>query len=243
LGSPSPSLARRAIEALKPFVPTAVKRRVIRVLPPRFYGLVDRDWHRRAVGGRWEELGRLQFDYLRSAGLHPEHYLLDVGCGSLRGGVHFIRFLEAGHYVGIDKNPDRLEAGRRIELPRYGLEHKQPVLEVVDDFDVGHIGCSFDFALAQSVFTHLPRNLIELCIAKVGAVLVPGGRFYATFNARRAGEEAMADRSNLPFEKDPIYRYEPEILRSLGEDAGLAVDVVADWGHPRSQAMLVFTKD
>lgn len=241
MGSPAARLVRRALEALKPFVPVAVKRRVLRVLPPRLYGLVDRDWHRRAVGGRWNELGRLQFEYLRSAGLRPEHYLLDVGCGSLRGGVHFIRFLEPGHYFGIDKNPARLEAGRSVELPRYGLEGKRPLLELVDDFNVARLGRSFDFALAQSVFTHLPLDLIELCIANVGAVLAPGGRFYATFYPRAPGDADVVDRSQLPFEKDPIYRYDPDALRSLGEEAGLAVEVVADWGHPRGQAMLVLT--
>ena len=37
--------------------------------------------HRDYVGGRWEELGRLQFDFLCDHGLRPEHVLLDVACG------------------------------------------------------------------------------------------------------------------------------------------------------------------
>jgi len=42
--------------------------------------------HRQAIGGLWEEMGKLQFDYLISQKLMPHHQFLDVGCGSLRGG-------------------------------------------------------------------------------------------------------------------------------------------------------------
>jgi SAM-dependent methyltransferase len=232
---------RRAIQAVKPFLPVTLKRRLIRAVPPRFYRLVDPDWHRRAVGGRWEELGRLQFDYVRSGGLEPQHYFLDLGCGSLRGGVHFIRYLEPGHYFGIDKNPERLEAGRRVELPRYRLEHKRPVLEVIDDFQVARLGQDFDYALAQSVFTHLSLELVGLCIRNVARALAPGGRFYATFLEGGSGSTDVVDRSHLAFEKDPIYRHDPAALRLLAEEAGLSAQHVSDWGHPRGQAMLVLS--
>jgi hypothetical protein len=43
--------------------------------------------HRDLVGGLWEELGRLQFEFLVGAGLRPEMRLLDIGCGCPRGGV------------------------------------------------------------------------------------------------------------------------------------------------------------
>jgi hypothetical protein len=59
---------------------------------------------RSIVGGEWDEIGRLQFDFLNGAGLKPRHVLLDVGCGCLRGGVHFVAYLERGNYVGIDIN-------------------------------------------------------------------------------------------------------------------------------------------
>ncbi len=43
----------------------------------------------RAVGGMWEEIGRLQFVFLVEKGLQPHHEMLDIGCGTLRGGRHF----------------------------------------------------------------------------------------------------------------------------------------------------------
>lgn len=48
--------------------------------------------HRDFVGGQWDELGIFQLKLLQSFGLHPEHTLLDVGCGALRGGIRFAEF-------------------------------------------------------------------------------------------------------------------------------------------------------
>ncbi len=116
----------------------------------------------------WEEIGKLQFDFLVERGLQPGHYLLDIGCGSLRGGVHFIRYLDKGRYFGLEKEASLLEAGRSVELKRYALEEKGPQLFEADDFDLSALPpeVRFDFMLAQSVFTHLPPQLIEFCVKR-----------------------------------------------------------------------------
>src|ERR1700679_133746 len=79
--------------------------------------------HRSAVGGMWDEVGQLQFEFLVSEGLAPDSYLLDMGCGSLRGGIHFISHLEPSHYFGIDRTPRLLAAGE-TELERAGVAGK-----------------------------------------------------------------------------------------------------------------------
>ncbi len=50
-------------------------------------------WSGKAVGGMWDKVGVLQFDFLMKQGLQSHYALLDVGCGSLRGGIHFIKYL------------------------------------------------------------------------------------------------------------------------------------------------------
>jgi len=134
----------------------------------------------RRRGALRERIGRLQFEFLVGRGLRPEHYLLDVGCGNLRGGVHFIRYLDPGHYYGIDKNPERLDQGRR-EVKRLGLADKHPRLVQIEDFNFQALNHTFDYALAQSLFTHLPLNSILRCLVMIEPVLRPGGEFYATF--------------------------------------------------------------
>jgi SAM-dependent methyltransferase len=129
--------AQALVVRVKPFVPVFVKRPLRRALPVRYHHYVDPDWHRRMIRHNvkyWDYLGRLQLDYLVERGLEPAHHLLDVGCGPLRAGVHFIRYLEPGHYAGVDRRPELLEAGRTVELPRHGLEGKEPVLLASDRF-------------------------------------------------------------------------------------------------------------
>src|SRR4051812_28089921 len=82
---------------------------------------VARGDHRLRVGGMWDEIGKIQFDYLVAQGLRPDSYLLDVGCGSLRGGIHFIDYLEPHHYFGIDSNQSLVQAGLTVEIPAAGL--------------------------------------------------------------------------------------------------------------------------
>ena len=147
---------------------------------------VARRRHRAFVGGKWDEIGQLQFDFLKACGLRPQHRLLDVGCGALRGGIHFIRYLDPGHYHGIDMNASLIRAGQTVELVEAGLQDRRPRLLVNDAFEFARFDAKFEFALAVSVFTHLPINSIQRCLINLAAVLEPGGRFYATyFEARR----------------------------------------------------------
>jgi hypothetical protein len=84
--------------------------------------------HREYVGGLWDEMGELQFDFLVEQGLMPSDVLLDVGCGSLRGGVHFIRYLEPGNYLGMEKEQELLQLGVKSELGMESLQARRPEL-------------------------------------------------------------------------------------------------------------------
>ena len=142
------------------------------------------DAHRAQVGGMFDEIGRLQLDFLIGQGLAPGDRLLDVGCGCLRGGVHFVGYLEPGHYYGIDLSADLIRAGLEVELPRAGLRGRlarRPPARERRLRGCRSFGVTFDAAWAQSVFTHLPGDVIRKCLAEVARCMRPGGRFFATF--------------------------------------------------------------
>jgi hypothetical protein len=82
--------------------------------------------HRDLVGGNWDALGTLQFEFLLAQGLLPNSYLLDIGAGCLRGGVRYAEYLAPGHYFGVDAHQSLLDAGYDIELAAAGLRHKVP---------------------------------------------------------------------------------------------------------------------
>jgi hypothetical protein len=71
--------------------------------------LVEEGNHRDVVGGLWNEVGKLQFHYLVAHGLMPSSALIDIGCGCLRGGVHFIAYLDQDRYFGLDLNNSLLD--------------------------------------------------------------------------------------------------------------------------------------
>ena len=212
---------------------------------------LDKDsWHRTKIGGLWDEIGNLQFNFLKDQGLQPFNYFLDIGCGSLRGGIHFIDYLMSDHYFGIDKEKELIEAGKSIELKKETLEQKNPTLVQMENFDFFLLNQKFEYALAQSVFTHLPINSIINCVMKIDKALVPGGKFFATFFENKKGkfnlELVMHSQIDGPdsasyFDKDPFH-YDFETFEWICEGTDLKATYMGNWNHPRDQKMLVFTK-
>jgi SAM-dependent methyltransferase len=208
-----------------------------------------RDDLRSTVGGHWDEIGRLQFEYLVSEGLEPRHAFLDLGCGVLRGGLHFVRYLDRGNYYGIDISPQMIEGAGR-ELVDANLADRDAHLRVTDTFDAD-FGRRFDFAIAQSVFTHVPLNSIHRALGAVARSMDEGGRFYATFFRGPSGSdrfEPVAQPAHSGYEPivttadaDPFH-YSPADFVALCADLPFAVDDVGDWNHPRGQQMLRFRR-
>ncbi len=159
--------------------------------------------HREVIGGLWDQIGLLQLDFLRAQGLLPNHHMLDLGCGSLRGGVHFVRYLDAGRYHGLDSNQSLLDVGYETELAVVGLQDRLPRSNLFcnPDFFLPVEDGFFDIGIAQSVFTHLTFNSIRRCLELVA----PKQALVCTVRATRAvdataasvqeeaGEEASAE--------------------------------------------------
>jgi SAM-dependent methyltransferase len=197
--------------------------------------------------GLWHQIGRLQFDFLVAAGLRPEHRMLDVGCGPLRGGQHFISYLDAGHYWGIDRDPKVLEAGLAHGVAEALAAEKKPTLVEMADFGFERLGQTFDYALAQSVFTHLPLNSIMRCLVGMARVLAPDGRFYATFFDNPGGKRNIEPVHHEPggittfYDADPFH-YDVQTLADACVGTGLKMEHLGEWDHPRDQRMLAFTR-
>lgn len=206
---------------------------------------IARGEHRERIGGMWDEIGQLQYNFLKAQGLSESNRLLDIGCGSLRGGVHFIRYLDVGNYHGIDMNASLIQAGRDVEVPSAGLTTKNPHLLVDESFDFTKFGASFDFAIAVSVFTHISMNAIQRCLINVADVLKPGGRFYATYfpapQLHFLKTLLHANQVTTFSDRDPFH-YHPSVFQFLTTDLPLSVRNIGVWGHPRGQEMLEFTR-
>lgn len=50
----------------------------------------------------WKMKQDFQINFLKSQGLKEKDQLLDIGCGTLRGGIPIIKYLDSGNYCGIE---------------------------------------------------------------------------------------------------------------------------------------------
>lgn len=132
----------------------------------------------RLVGGESELMGPWQLKLLKELGLRPQDTLLDMGCGTLRGGLQFIPYLEPGNYTGVEPNKYLLIEGRQL-LAESDLLSRQPTLQRLAEFQSGEK--KFDWILTQSVLNHLDRDGVLGVIKIVAASLAPGGRWVTTY--------------------------------------------------------------
>lgn len=191
--------------------------------------------HREAVGGHWEEMGDLGLEFLMSKGLTPVHKLLDLGCGPGRIGRKLIDYLHPFNYVGIDREQWLLRAFYS-EVAEITTKDTLPILLqmdlVEDDWDEV-LSMKFDYAFAQSVFTHLSMDQIIKVLGKLKSVL--SGSLYATYF-----EEGQGHPVSTYTHKDPFH-YTQMAFKKIAAKTGYTVEFLGSWDHPRGQLMSKWT--
>lgn len=192
--------------------------------------------HRSYVGGLWDELGLLQLQFLKQQGLEPSDTLLDIACGSLRAGRHFIPYLDRGNYLGLDKNCLLIKRGKNKELSKLILSQKRPEFLVSASFEFEKFSKKASFSIAQSLFTHLTSEDIQLCLSNLFIWVEPGHKFYASFDPRKTVENPSASHSSKKF------YYSVSALENLGRKAGWHTKYIGEWEHPRGLVMMEFIK-
>jgi hypothetical protein len=190
--------------------------------------------HRGYVGGLWEEIGRLQFEMMVRYGLRPHHCFLDIACGSLRGGIHFINYLDVGNYLGIDREESAIRSGIEKELGQVVFEEKKPEFVVSATFEFDRFSKKPDYSLAQSLFTHLTAEEIQLCLRRLSQYRAPDHRLFATFFEGDSGQN--------PPTADYLanFGYSREEMRAFGERCGWKATYIGEWGHPRNQMLMKY---
>jgi hypothetical protein len=151
----------------------------------------------------WKMKRRFQMQFLKQRGLQPEHFLLDLGCGTLRGGLPLVAYLEKEHYYGVDIRPEALEEGRK-ELLEAGQGHKEPVLTLGDRLTNLDLERKFHFIWSFSVLIHMTDGILSECLDCVARHLTTEGTFYANVLLWR--------RIELPWLR---WRGFPVVVRSL----------------------------
>ena len=113
-------------------------------------------------------------------GLRSNHKFLDIACGSLRFGQYLIPFLDERHYFGLDAEPSLVRSGLAQELLFDIAKLKRPTFSHGYDFDFPFVK-HFDFAIAQSLFSHLTPADILLCLERLQTVASAKSVLFFTF--------------------------------------------------------------
>ena len=153
---------------------------------------------------------------LANMGLRESHYLLDLGCGSLRAGRLFIPFLKKGHYFGIEPEQWLVEAGIENELGQDILRAKEPHFSYNSDFNLMVFDRQFDFILAQSVFSHTSKAQMEKCLSRAVFVMHPSSVF--VFNFKRGKDNYDGDEWVYP----KTTTFVPSYVKYLVEKHGMS---------------------
>lgn len=211
-------------------------------MPPTFLRK-QRDY-KAAVGGHWEDVGRLQFDFLVNKGLTPQDRLLDVACGSFRAGRFLINYLEPGKYLGVEADGDLMGIAKRKVLGRRTLREKRPQLAVcrmpapLPEADIGWIHALFD---------HIPPADVSATIRHAGRATP---RFFATFfitdtpdKPRRWLRNGAEEGAVVTQVDSEYWHHSPDFVK----DAALNGDVEiaawhGDYGHPLGLTVVEFAR-
>lgn len=128
--------------------------------------------------------GRMQHDFMLAQGLRPEHSLLDLGCGALRGTIRLVDYLNDGNFFGSDISVGLLKEAL-LECQRLKLSHL-PILRLMDSFDLKTLwdGAAFDFVICNSLTVHIePDDMVDL-FKGTRDVLTPAGKAFVSIHPR-----------------------------------------------------------
>jgi len=193
-------------------------------------GLKPGDPHYRAYVGPPEDydlIAAMTFNLLTTLGLRQHHSLLDVGCGSLRIGRLLIPYLNRGKYFGVEPNEWLVKEAITRELGETLVDTKRPTFFFTDSPEsVARGETAFNFALAQSIFSHCGLDLIKAWLSAISRLLAEDGALVATF---LIGEE---DSPRTGWIYPECVNYLPATLERAAAEVKLQFEIL-DWKHPR----------
>jgi len=177
---------------------------------------------------QYDLIGAMQFRLLCTLGLRQHHKLLDMGCGSLRAGKLIIPYLDKECYHGIDPNKWLIDEAIDKELGADILSIKRPRFLYNDDFSCHEFGTKFDFIVAQSIFSHTGKDIIQKALLNFAQSLKPDGMACITF----VHSNSKKDFEGTGWLYPDCAEYSKKTIQKLIHDSGL-IGVEIPFYHPR----------
>ena len=187
-----------------------------RLFPTRFRpGAAEGRHGRVGAPHLWRMQRVFQIEFLQRMGLAKQHQVLDLGCGTLRGGLPLIGYLSAGNYTGIDVLPEIIEEAMR-ELEEAHLEQRYPRICLVDSLVELDLRATYDYVWAFSVLMHLEDAELESALAFSARHLRADGTFFANVHL---GDGRLGTWSGFPINARPLDWY-----RACAHEVGFSTE-------------------
>jgi len=200
-------------------------------------------------GGDFIKTGaRLLERFKRLGQLQPHHQVLDIGSGIGRAAIPLTGYLDQrGSYEGFDV----VELGVRWCTEKITRRHPNfrfTYVPLANDlyredgsdaasFRFPYEDNRFDFAIANSLFTHMLPEEVSNYLGEIRRVLKPGGKCFATFFIlNETSKKLMADQPEFQFRYDHGHYflfdekvksanvgYEEGFLREMAGKNGLSI--------------------
>jgi predicted TPR repeat methyltransferase len=167
---------------------------------------------------------------------------LDLGCGTLRGGIPIIKYLDTNCYTGIDIRENVIHEARK-ELMKHRLQVKNPDVRSFGTFDEIQFDQKFDVVFSFSVLIHMTDPVLEECFNFIYQWMNQAGVFYANVN--------IGVQDDRQWQEFPITFRDLLFYSTIAAKCGLEMESMgplAQWGHHTgdslqdAQQMLKFTK-
>ena len=131
-------------------------------------------------GQEWSQAGVKQLEFLKKEGLKPHHRLVDFGCGSLLVGQHLIRYLDPGHYWGLDITDVFIQMGVEL-LPQVLLAERKPRFRIIDPSVLEEARrVEPDFVYSRAVLRHVPPEELSEFFSQIMSLLGKKTRLLVT---------------------------------------------------------------
>lgn len=182
---------------------------------------------------KFDIISAMQFQVLTLLGMREGHYLLDIGCGSLRAGRLFIPYLKPGRYFGMEPNQWLIDEGIAAELGSEIVNLKAPTFSNDENFTLTTFGRQFDYLIAQSIFSHASAVQVRRCLDQASKVLSADGVFAATYF------KGDKDYEGNDWVYPGIVYFTPNFMRESAATLGLA-SVELPVPHPSNQTWVAF---
>lgn len=216
------------------------RNRFLPVPPPERQFVGDGDFL--AVGAEF-----LRY-FVTLGGLRRDHRVLDLGCGIGRMAVPLTQYLSGrAAYLGIDVVEDGIRwSQERIsaQYPNFRFLHvdvRHPIYNPGGTIPAAALRLpvddeAIDFAVAASLFTHLPASEMLDYAGEIARMLSPGGRCFCTFFVMNEANRAAVRRggARLPFDPDGAgpehFAYADNPLAAVAYDELWLIDRLASRG-------------